>query len=82
MKEHMRCPPRSSPTDCPRCQRATATLSMEGVSAVSVTYRCLHCSCAYEVPIGELPEIVRDVILRLLQARGRGPDGGMTLVVH
>ena len=55
---------------------------MEGVSAVSVTYRCLHCSYAYEVPTCELPEIVRTVILGLLQARGRGPDAGMTLVVH
>lgn len=72
----------SSPTDCPRCRRATATLSLEGVSAVSVTYRCLHCSYAYEVATGDLPDIVRAGILKLLQVRQRGPGAGMTLVVH
>jgi DNA-directed RNA polymerase subunit RPC12/RpoP len=78
----MRSPSISSATDCPRCGHATATMFLGGASAVSVTYRCLDCSHAYEVPAGDLPEIIRAVVLRLSQVRGRGGDAGMTLILH
>lgn len=72
----------SSPTDCPRCKRDGATLLLDEVNALSVTYRCLHCSHVYGVLTGDLPEIVRAVIRLLLQARERGLGPEMRWRAH
>ena len=74
--------PISSPTDCPQCRHDTATLFLEGVSPASVTYRCLYCGHAYKVLTGDLPEVVRTVILMLLQGGVRCHDPGVTSSVH
>lgn len=72
----------SSPTDCPRCRRESATLLMNEVNALSVTYRCLHCGYVYPVLTGQLPEIVRTVIRLLLQAREQAVGPEMTWRAH
>ena len=72
----------SAPTACPRCRREGATLLMDQVNALSVTYRCLHCSYVYPVLTGELPEIVRTVIRLLLQAREQAVGPEMTWRGH
>jgi hypothetical protein len=72
----------SAPTDCPRCLRDSATLLLDELNALSVTYRCLHCSHEYGVLTGDLPEIIRAVARLLLQARDQDFGAELTWTVH